>query len=436
MKRNTALLNRFGYGIGTDEPISWKETQAWLSRQVDPQATSISGQQLEVSSVDVVARVGAAKKESKMARKEVRKALAVQSVADAKASLYRAIHSPTPFAERWVQFWLNHFTISTVRKEVQGLTGAFEREVIRAHCFGRFSDLLLHATRHPAMLIYLDNIRSVGPTSAVGKKNRGLNENLAREILELHTVGPQGGYVQSDIEQFARLLTGWSVNRGQAQSNSAFYFRGKAHEPGQKKVLGVWYPEGESGGVRCLRDLAGLHQTAVFVATKLARHFVSNFPSKDLVNALTQRFQATNGDLREMAHALLQHPDAQMSQRPKVRTPFEWIVGMAKVRPGAVSVDDAFRAVRQLDQVPFTAPSPKGWSEDIASWIGPEATLDRLDVAERFGRRMSAVAEETSGVLDGWLHHATENTRSILQSAQNPIHMWALMVLSPEFQRR
>lgn len=436
MKQNAILLNRFGFGVDFASVSTPADVEGWLTSHIDPQATFVRGHQPELTSRDAVARVVAAQKEGKMARKEVRKSFAVQSVADAKATLSRAIHSKTPFAERWVQFWLNHFTVSTVRKEVQGLTGAFEREVVRTHAFGTFSELLLHATRHPAMLLYLDNARSVGPRSQAGRKNRGLNENLAREILELHTVGPQGGYDQTDVEQFARLLTGWTVNRDASGAENAFLFRARSHEPGKKKVLGVWYQEGEKGGVRCLRDLAGLDQTAAFIASKLARHFVSDFPSKQLVAALTQCFRKTKGDLQALARTLVHHPDAQLATRAKVRSPFEWVVGMAQASQGTLSVDDAFRALRQLNQVPFNAPSPKGWAEDTASWIGPEATLDRLDVAERFGRLMSRSVGRSNENLSGWLDTASENTRAILGAVDNPIHRWALFVLSPEFQRR
>ena len=211
--RQSILMNRFGYGLGPTPSRIPKDTEGWLTSQMETKATRVHTALPEMSSAEVVALLREAQQESKMARKEVKKALSKQAALDAKASLYRAISSTTPFAERWVHFWLNHFTVSTVRKEVRGFTGAFEREVIRPYCFGHFSDLLLQVTRHPAMLLYLDNVRSVGPSSVAGRKNRGLNENLAREILELHTLGPDGGYDQSDVEQFARVLTGWSVSR-------------------------------------------------------------------------------------------------------------------------------------------------------------------------------------------------------------------------------
>src|SRR5690242_12745377 len=203
---------------------------------------------------------------------------------EAAAALDNALTTPAPFRERLVWFWSNHFTVS-VRGGVAAVAGAFVEEAIRPHVTGRFEDMLFAVMRHPAMLMYLNNAGSVGPNSPAGQRShRGLNENLARECLELHTVSPAAGYTQADVTSFAKLLTGWSIDlRGQPPG---FRFRPFAHEPGEQTVMGRTFPAGEEGGVAALHFLANHPATHRFLAAKLVRHFVADDPPADAVRRI------------------------------------------------------------------------------------------------------------------------------------------------------
>ena len=198
--------------------------------------------------------------------------------ADAAARTRAAIVSDAPYLERLVQFWSNHFTASAIKPVILGVVGPYEAEAIRPHVTGRFVDMLKAVTRHPAMLAYLDNVTSIGPNSRAGRRrDAGLNENLAREVLELHTLGVDGGYTQDDVRAFAAMLTGWSIARLRDRSPGTFRFHPAAHEPGDKVLLGVRYPEaGEAEAEAALDALARHPSTARHVATKLVRHFVAD----------------------------------------------------------------------------------------------------------------------------------------------------------------
>ena len=238
----------------------------------------------------------------------------------ARLELHRT--TKAPFRERLVQFWSNHFTVSINKAELRALAGSFEREAIRPHVTGRFYDLLEAATQHPAMLLYLDNVRSIGPNSMVarGKQKRGLNENHARELLELHTLGVNGGYTQSDVEALARLLTGWGI------AESGYAFDGRKHEPGEVEFLGYAYPDlGESRGKAALRDLSRHPSTATFLATKLCRHFLSDDPDAAAVERIAQVFRETDGDLAQVSAALVNEPEA-WEPFHKYKSPYEYVV--------------------------------------------------------------------------------------------------------------
>src|SRR3954463_13179806 len=211
------------------------------------------------------------------------------------ASVAHATTTETPFRERLVWFWSNHFTVSIRRGQCLGLAGAFVREAIRPHVTGRFQDMLLAVMRHPAMLLYLDNAGSTGPDSVVGRRGkRGINENLARECLELHTVTPAAGYAQADVVQLAHVLTGWSLER---RDNPGYRFRPNLHQPGDKTLLGRSFPEGEAGGETALRFLADHPATHRHLATKLVRHFVADAPPSDAVRAVEAALRDRGGDL-------------------------------------------------------------------------------------------------------------------------------------------
>ena len=344
-----------------------------------------------------------------------------------------AARSDCPYRERLVAVWANHFTVSIARKKVAFTASSFERDVIRAHLGGTFEEMLVASTRHPAMLIYLDNHRSIGPNSPAGvRKERGLNENLAREVLELHTLGSRGGYEQADVEAFARVLTGWTVDVD--GEPPGFAFDPRRHEPGTQRVVGVQTEgRGEADGLQVLRALAHHPSTARHVATRLVRHFVADTPPPAAVDAVAQAFLTSGGHLPTVHRALIPLPSAWVTVQPKVRAPWDLVLGASRAL-GAPDGRALLASMRLLGQVPYSAPSPEGWPDTTAGWIGPEALLLRLDWAAAVAQRISVgdVAERAEDVLGPVLDAAT---RRRLREAQ-PEAALALMLACPAFQRR
>src|SRR5262245_48628035 len=250
---------------------------------------------------------------------------------DAKARIHAALGAEIGFAERLAWFWSNHFCVSADKAGVRPICGAYEREAIRPHVLGRFGDMLLAVEQHPAMLIYLDNARSIGPDSIAGvRQKRGLNENLAREILELHTLGVRTVYTQDDVTKFANVITGWTIvpPRQDPVRGGEFNFNGRMHEPGPQKVVNKTYPDtGLDQGRAVLADLARNPATAKHISEKLARHFIADQPPQALVELLSRRYRETDGNLKEMAKALVTSPDAWSAPRSKIKRPGEWILG-------------------------------------------------------------------------------------------------------------
>lgn len=358
-------------------------------------------------------------------------------VADLRARLGTAATSRQPFNERLAWFWANHFTVSMAKASVRGLVGAFEREAIRPHLAGRFAALLGASTRHAAMLRYLDNDRSAGPDSRLARRlaqreggdaARGLNENLAREVLELHTLGVDGGYTQADVTELAQLLTGW---RPQG-------FDPAFHQPGPKTVLGRRYPAGPEALDLVLADLSRHPATARFVSTKLARHFVADEPPPALVDRLVRAWQDSDGDLAAVTTALVRAPEAWAGAPAKLKTPEEFVVSSARLlRLG----ESAFRqppdgGVAGLGQRPQAAPSPAGWPDRAAEWLGPDAVWKRVEWAHRVGERLGGRADARAlaeSSLGPWLG---EPTRREIARAADGAQALALLLLAPEFQRR
>ena len=354
--------------------------------------------------------------------------------AEAGALLRHAVTTPTPFHERLVWFWANHFTVSTRQGEVAPLVGAYVRDAIRPHVTGRFADMLLAVMRHPAMLLYLDNAQSAGPGSVVGRRpGRGLNENLARECLELHTVSPAAGYTQADVTGFARVLTGWSVER--RVNPLGFRFRPDLHEPWAQTVMGRAVPDGEAGGVDMLAWLAGHPATHRHLATKLVRHFVADSPPADAVRRIETVLRDTGGDLGQAAAALVRLPAAWQGLT-KLRTPVETVV--AALRASGLPSDkygNMQGVVAGLGQPAFGAPLPVGWPDVAEGWAGPEALMRRVDWAYSFAGRPGLpepmqLAETALGPL------LSRETAIEIRRAGSRRDGLTLLLASPEFQRR
>src|SRR5262245_51905699 len=358
---------------------------------------------------------------------------------EAKARLATAFYAEIGFVERLAWFWSNHFCVSADKFGVRPIAGAFEREAIRANVLGRFVDMLRAVERHPAMLLYLDNARSVGPTSQAGKnRGRGLNENLAREILELHTLGVRTVYTQDDVTSFAKVITGWSVVplAQDPLRGGEFTFDPRMHEPGTQTVIGQAYADaGFDQGRRVLADLARHPATAQHVAHKLAKHFVADDPALALVERLAKRFRETEGDLKEMAKTLVASPESWATPRSKLRKPTEWIV--ASLRATGVSSPDV-RPIMQvqnlLGEPLWRPPAPNGFADDDATWL--DGLSQRLDVANQMATRIAAAADPNAVFEDVLAPIASAETRRTVARAESRTQALALLLMAPEFQRR
>jgi uncharacterized protein (DUF1800 family) len=358
---------------------------------------------------------------------------------EAKARIHAALGAEIGFAERLVWFWSNHFCVSADKGGVRPICGAYEREAIRRNVLGRFGDMLLAAESHPAMLIYLDNARSIGPDSFAGlRQKRGLNENLAREILELHTLGVRSVYTQEDVTNFANVITGWTVIgfRQDPMRAGEFVFNPNMHQPAAQTVVGKHYPDkGMEQGRAVLAALARHPATARHVCTKLARHFVADEPAPALVERLTKRFLDTQGDLKEMAKTLVTSPEAWMAPSAKLKRPGEWIIGSFRaVGVTPPEIGPVMQAHNLLGEPIWRPSAPKGFPDESAPWL--DGLAQRLDIANQLARRVGEqvnvreVFEETLGPL------ASADTRQAIARAESRQQALALLFMAPEFQRR
>jgi uncharacterized protein (DUF1800 family) len=356
------------------------------------------------------------------------------------ARIARLAEAPIGLGERLTMFWANHFAIESDNGGIlKALVGPFEREAIRPNILGRFEDLLLAATRHPAMLIYLNNATSIGPDSKAGQKREaGLNENHARELMELHTLGVDGGYTQADVTSLAKILTGWSTGRSDKRPKGfgAFQFNGAAHEPGAQMLLGQNFDQkGEAQGLAALHLLASHPATATHIATKLVRSFVADVPPPELVAALARVFTDTGGDLQAVTRALIEADAAWTTPQTKLRTPQEFLYASVRALNVSPKPADLLQALTVLGQPLMNPPSPAGFADDTATWLAPDAMTNRLDIAQVLAAEAGdvdprAVAE---AVLGSRLSPTTAQT---IARAESPAQGLALMLMSPEFQRR
>ncbi|HVH88592.1 MAG TPA: DUF1800 domain-containing protein [Terriglobales bacterium] len=308
-----------------------------------------------------------------------------------QAKLLRAIYSERQLQEVMTDFWFNHFNVFLNKDADQHYTTSYERDVLRPHALGKFRDLLIATAQSPAMLFYLDNWTSIGPNSkAAGGGNnktpdpkRGLNENYAREIMELHTLSVDGGYTQSDVTELAKVLTGWTID-GPGQGGG-FTFDARKHEPGDKHVLGVTIHEnGQQEGLEMLNKLAGSPQTAHFIAKKLAQRFVADDPPTSLVNRLADRFQETDGDIREVLHTLFTSAEfwSPQSYRAKVKTPLEFVVSAVRASGAdVINPGPLIQTLAKMGEPLYQMQPPTGYSMRAEYWINSDALLDRLNFA-------------------------------------------------------
>ena len=354
---------------------------------------------------------------------------------EARARFDAAIGAEIGFVERLVWFWSNHFCVNA---DATVMAGGYEREAIRPFVLGYFSDMLQSAEAHPAMLIYLNNAQSIGPNSVAGiNRDRGLNENLAREILELHTLGVRTVYSQADVTSFAKVLTGWMVRdtANDPDHGGEFLFLRRAHEPGAQTVIGREYADdGRGQGRAVLADLAGQPATARHVATKLARHFIADEPSPVLVERLERRFLDTDGDLKALARALIEAPEAWVPERAKIKRPAEWIVAALRATGRNGDIQRIVGGLNLLGEPLWRPPAPKGFPDENAHWL--DGLAQRLDIANTFAQRVAeeldpaAIAEAAIGPL------ASVETRQAIERAESKPQALTMLLMAPEFLRR
>jgi uncharacterized protein (DUF1800 family) len=464
-------LNRFGLGAKPSEAAP-ADPRRWLTAQFDRFDTRPAG-------FAALPDAGAMVKAYREQQQAMRQAAAVALPTDAAAAkpaktaeqmaarqdfaqdvqaLYRqavqartqsALQTEAPFVERMVHFWSNHFCVSADNPQTSAFVGAFERDAIRPHVLGRFEDMLLAVEHHPAMLIYLNQIQSIGPNSLAAEravlrnpgKARGLNENLGREIMELHTLGVRSGYTQADVTEFARALTGWSVGaQGPRDDGNAddFAFRANLHEPGPRTILGKTYAQdGEAQGHAALIDFARAPATAAHIATKLARHFAGDAPPPALVSRLAATFTKSHGDFPALYRTLIDSPEAWTPAPIKFKTPWEWTVsalrGLGRDQVGQLQMAGV---QNQLGQPIWKPGSPAGWDDIAASWAAPDALLRRVEFAQRLvapvGDTIDARALGPKLIPASFSPAAAEQ----IGRAESPGSALALLLVSPDFLRR
>jgi uncharacterized protein (DUF1800 family) len=413
-----------------------------------------------------------------------------------------ALTTDAPFRERLTRFWSNHLVVPAIKQQTNLLCGAYEREVVRPHATGKFSDMLMASAKNPAMLVFLDNFVSVGANSTYGKASgKGLNENLAREILELHTMGVEGGYAQADVIELAKAITGWTTypalehppylkadKRG--TRIGGFEYQADWHEPGPRKVAGKSYPEGGiEQGEAILHDLARHPSTARFLATKLARHFTSDEPSRDLVERLAQVYLANDTDLGEMGRALVETPEAWSEAQSKIKQPEEYAIscyralgltlGEDKVPPigpwrfpdydpranlwvwlkddpyGSLTTRDPkqfagnayhekgaeialfYADVEAMGQSPWNAPGPQGWYDRWTDWSGADSMIKRVEWSLSLATKHSDKAGDPRRFIARSLGKlASKDLETSIARAPSAEQAVGLALASPDFQRR
>jgi uncharacterized protein (DUF1800 family) len=378
------------------------------------------------------------------------------------ARLEAAMTTDAPVHERLVHFWSNHFTVSAAKPGAVALPPSFERDAIRPHVGGRFAEMLVASTKHPGMIVYLDNWLSIGPNSRAAQTPRrarrlpgggrptGINENLAREVLELHTLGVNGGYTQADVQALAAIITGWTYERPRLRDlvretdvrrtgAQLFEFDADAHEPGPKALLGRTYAQtGIEQGEAALSDLARHPSTARFIATKLCRHYIADAPPQAAVERVERAFRQSEGDLQTTMDAVVDCPEAWETPFAKFKRPEEYAISLLRAAnvstlPPAAGI----AALSAMGQRPYFAPGPDGWADTADAWLTADLVWKRLEFAQAYAERFARA--DVDPVQLGQAHLGplmSGETRTALERAESPAQGLALLFASPEMQRR
>jgi len=467
MSAAAIAANRFGLGTSLTSDNVPTDAKKWLASQFEQYQTMPNPWANQRKTSEIVADLvqyqmqtrNTNSNDKESVKRDFRRDVHDDYLAAVKARAETALTTTTPFIERLVHFWANHFAISVEKPAVTDLAGAFELEAIRPYILGSFKDLLFAVEKHPAMLLYLDQVNSIGPNSRAAErlsardlnKKRGLNENLAREILELHTLGVRSGYTQTDVTEFARALTGWSVagvgngkDKNSIEGTNGFVFRPQIHEPGSRTIMGKTYGIGKTynqsdiaQAEAVLADLATAQATATHIATKLARHFAGDTPPATLVDKLSKTFTSSGGNLSSVYRTLIDAPEAWQPAPAKFKTPWEWLIsslrGLGKQNLDGIN---SAQILNQLGQPVWKPGSPAGYDDIADTWAGPNALLRRVEIAQRlaapYGDKLDArvLADK---ILAGSISAATKTAIGRSESATTGL---ALLLVSPEFLRR
>lgn len=443
-------LHRFGLGARPGDaaklgdPIKWLAAQTSNVKEPDgfdrfPGPTEIIRNAPERD--DLAGDAAARKDYAQKIREGARAAIG--------ARMRAAFVTDMPFHERLVWFWSNHLAVAMAAKlRVVPFVFDYERTAIRPNVIGKFEDLLIASARHPAMLLYLDNATSAGPGSKAGqRRDQGLNENYARELMELHTLGAGSGYTQADIIELAKILSGWTVLpkrfQDRAGTGTAFIFAPQRHEPGRKTLLGVTYDEGEAAGVAAIRMLARHPATAKRLSHKFAAHFTSDTPDPRLVSHLEGVWRNTDGDLGELARGLIAHDAAWTPALTKARDPIQFVTAAVRATAGGSAGQLKPEAelallgtLRTLGQLPFQAPSPQGWPDTANAWFGPDQVVERAEWALTLASRVTVAIDPVKLAADLFGSLLSGTTRIAISRAPSPQDGLAMLIASPEFMRR
>ncbi len=481
---NDAVIatNRFGLGARPGELQKVQsDPRAWLKQQLQgPRDLPAAIKALSPSSLVFQEQIEALKERREMKKEAAdaapdtsaavrqkgngkRNVILDNYLAQVAARYQVAARSDEPMRERLVHFWSNHFAVSMDKNVVAAIAGTLENEAIRPNLHLSFYELMRAADSHPAMILYLDNQGSTGPDSqlaqlvlkrgnktiAAQQRKVDINENLAREILELHTLGVSGGYTQADVTTFAKVLTGWSIGGDQggrlgaaarlaAGEPGKFMFRDALHEPGAQTLLGKRYGQtGIKQPEAVLKDLSLHVSTAQFIATKLARHFIADEPPAAAVERIARVFRDSGGHLPSVHAAVVDCAEAWQPASGKFKTPHEFVVSALRAfdyvpdKPAQV-----LAPFELLGQRPYTPGSPAGWPDSAGRWDGPDALMKRIEwatqISQRIGARRSPLqlAEQSLGAV------LSEHTRMALNGSADAAQGVVLWLMSPEFQRR
>lgn len=448
----TIAINRFGLGAKPSELIvANKDPKQWLINQLQ-RKPAIHFNSDVVHSNEIMQTLAELREQKKSNKNNLKsdKPSDTPQTKTPKVSYHRqtylqlsidtlehAINSEHSLNWRLLDFFSNHFSVSSAGPVMTPLAPTLEREAIAPNLLGRFDDLLISVIQHPAMLIYLNNEKSFGPNSKVAKKNgRGLNENLAREILELHTLGVDSGYSQKDVIELAKGITGWSVANPLKDKEQGFKYRRSGHEPGVRTLLNKTYSQKESEqGKSMLRDLAVHPATAKHISYKLAHHFISDNPPASLVNKMTACWLATNGNLKEVMTTMINADEAWHAEKLKFKTPREFVISSLRALDLKTNNRQLYSSLVTLGQQPFKAGSPAGYSDREDDWNGANALISRVNWASTIAARAKKVQIEAI-IKNSFSESISQLSYQTISRAESRKQALTLFLMSPEFLRR